>query len=64
MLNRFDQDRYGSCTAETPDGNYTVEKKITNKQEMFSIHSKDENGTVNTTYKKVIEKNGSVDYEE
>ena len=53
-----------SCTVETKDGSYTVEKKITNKQEMFSIHSKDENRTVNATYKKVIENNGSVDYEE
>ena len=53
-----------SCTVETPTSKYTVEKKVTNKKEMFSIHSSDENGNRNVTYKKVIESNGTVDYEE
>lgn len=53
-----------TATVETSTETYTVEKKTTGNSEMFSVHCKNEDGTSNIAYKKVIKDNGSVDYVE
>lgn len=53
-----------TVTVVTADEEYTIEKKVAEKKEMFSIHVSGKNGNKNIKYVKVVEENGSVEYAE